>query len=744
MTAAADPEDHRRVTGQATFSADVLLPNAAHAVLVGSRIACGRIERIDTTAAARAPGVLLVLTHAVLGELPRGDGHPVAPEARPPLVDDRVRYHGQIIAVVVADTAAQARLAASLLDVRYAAEPPAIAFGDARAPIVPAPGARGAYRHGEFGTAIAEAEACLDLTYTSPIQHAAALEPDAVIAAWKHGELAVYTSSRWIEGDRALLCACLGLAPERVRVIAPFVGGALGAKVVIGWHVVLAALAAIRIGRPVKCVLTRAQVMTTVPHRPSSIQHITLGADRDGRLRAMRHHTVTQSIVEAGYPDPDEYVEATSATSRMLYACPNYLATHELIRLDLMKPGWVRAPGAALGTWALESAMDELACELALDPVELRRRNHAGVRPGDGAPFSSKHLLACYGRAAARFGWARRDPRPGAMRDGDTAIGWGMATATSPAIVLGASVRLRVEHLDGGVLATVAAAGPDLGADAASMMTSVAADLLALPPARVRIERTGRDDVPPSAGGGSSLAAGLAPAIVEAAETIRRQLLAAAARVPNGFPHADRRARDFAFRDGRIAERANGRALTYGELLGATGGVIEATASSPPLTGDRDGFALHSFGAVFVEVRVDPVFGRVAVSRIVADYDVGRVTDPVAALGQLRGGIVFGLGQALFEAAYHDPRTGAPLNPDLTSYLVPVHADLPDVFDVTWLDEPDPQLDALGGRGLGDIGVTGVAAAIANAVFHATGVRVRDLPIVPRLWEHLDRRLSKA
>ncbi|HVK78727.1 MAG TPA: xanthine dehydrogenase family protein molybdopterin-binding subunit [Kofleriaceae bacterium] len=716
----------RKVTGRADYAAEALLPGMAHGVLVGATIASGRVEAIDTTAAERAPGVVLVLTHrnrGRLGAMPSGldwtTGQALDP--RPPLADDHVRYHGQYVALVVADTLEQAQHAARLVAVRYQEQPPLVALDDPRAPRVAPEAALGVPLriersapvapldidvdvacgdHGDCRGALAAAPVTVDHTYTSPAEHATAMEPHAAIASWTDGELVVHSSTQYVGGERAALAAAMEVPVERVRVVAPFVGGMFGSKIATGGHAVLAALAARQLGRPVKVVLTRPQVFATVTHRPASAQRITLGAGPDGRLQAIRHHTVTQSLVEDGYPDDNEYVEPTTFTSRMLYACPNYESAHELVRLNQMKPGWVRAPGEALCTWALESAMDELACRLGIDPVELRRRNHAAVRPGDGKPFSSKHLLACYDRGAERFGWAQRDPRPGSMRDGDVRIGWGMATATYPGLRLGATVRLRVERLDGSVTATVSTAGADVGQGLYTVVAMTAADALGLPVELISVE-LGDTRLPPCAqAGGSNLTASVASAIVDAAGELRRRL-----GVAPDAPFAD-------------AVLASGEAA------------VEAEATSTVIVGETDRLAFQSFGAVFVEVRVDPDLGRIRVARVVGVYDVGRVLNPLAARNQLAGGVVWGLGQALLEGLAYDPVHGQPINGDLAGYLVPVHADIP-AIDVGWIDAPDLDFNPLGVRGMGEIGITGVAAAVASAVHHATGVRVRDLPISP-------------
>lgn len=747
----------KKVTGRAMFTAEILLPNMAHGVLLGSAVAAGRIERIDTTAAERAPGVVHVLTYAnrgPLGTMPSGADNSVLPsEPTWPLQDDRIRYYGQYVALVIAETLEQAQHAAKLVDVRYRADSPVVSLRDPRAvrtePAVslgvPLQVNRGDIKshlaiyamhreqcgrtHGDYAMALDEAEVFVDFTYSSATAHAAPMEPHAAVAAWQDGELVVYTGSQWVDADRRMICAALRLAPEQVRVVSAFTGGAFGSKIATGWHTILAAVAAVRTGRPVKIVLTRQQVLTAICHRTESIQRFTLGASNDGKLLAMRHHTVTHTIAER---DENEYVEPTSRTSRMMYACDNYAGTHKLVRLNVMKPSWVRAPGEALCLWGLESALDELAYELDLDPIELRRRNHATVHPGDGKPFSSKHLLECYERGAARFGWAKRDPRPGSMTEGETQIGWGMATATYPGLALGATVRLRLEPVDGGVLATVSTAGSEIGQGAYTMMAVTAADELGLPLDRIDVLLGDTHLTRCGTTGGSALTASTAPAIRDAARKLRDDMLALVARMPNGFPGADQHPDDFVFADGQIRHRGNAKAISYGDLVAFSGrNALEAEATTPVVFAENDRYAIHSFGAVFVEVRVDREIGSVRVSRVVGVYDIGRVLSAATTRSQLIGGIVWGIGQALLEGMAYDPNKGMPLNPDFGGYLVPVNADIPSDIDVSWLDIPDYNFNSLGCRGAGEISITGVAAAIANAVYHATGIRVRDLPIAP-------------
>jgi xanthine dehydrogenase YagR molybdenum-binding subunit len=706
-------DGRRKVTGQARYTADVMLPGLAYAVSVGSAVASGRVVRLDARRAEAAPGVLLVLTAAnrgPLGKLPTGDDGPgLTAEPRPPLQDDRVHYVGQIVALVVAGSLEQAAHAASLVEVEYERAPFAVAMEDATAARRPERLVDEALhtrkveqRRGDCAGALAAAEVRLDLRYATPNQHPCALEPHATVARWSDGALTVYDTTQWVLGDHAVIAAAFALPPERLRVLAPFVGGMFGSKVCTAAHTLLAALAARRLGRPVKSVLRRPQVFASVGHRTETVQRIELGARRDGQLTALRHHTLSHLAVDSGLPDDAEFIEPTSVVSRSLYACPSYEGTQDVVGLHVIKPGWMRAPGEAPGTFAIECAMDELAVSLALDPIELRRRNHAAVDPHTERPFSSKHLLECYDLGAERFGWAARDPTPGAMRDGRARIGWGMATATYPGYVMGATVRVRLDCEDTGMRAEVATAGIDVGTGMYTTLAIVAADALELPIERVTVA-LGDSRLPrcPEAGG-SNLTASTAPAVAKACEELRRRL--SSFRV-----QPDER-------------------VDLAELLDRSGrGSLEATVATDP-DADEARHAVQSFGAQFVEVRVEPEIGRIRVARVVSVFDVGRAINAKALRSQLIGGVVFGIGQALLEELVYDRAHGQPINGDLAGYLVPVNADVPRI-DVSVLDLPDLEFNALGCRGAGEIGITGVAAAIANAVFHATGVRVRELPI---------------
>lgn len=681
-------DGRQKVTGTAQYAAEFPLAGTCHAVLVGSAIPGGRIRALDAGAAERAPGVLLVLTHrntGKFGDMPDDmqQGGTTA-EKRQPLADTRILHTGQYVAMVVAETLEQARYAASLLNIDYQPGHFAVALEDAQETRFQPKDFMGeplTFERGNVEAGFAAAEVRIGATYITPTEHPCALEPHATIAFWSGDTLTVYNSTQWVMGDRAVLAAAFKLPPEKVRVLCPFTGGMFGSKGATAAHTILAALASRRLDRPVKAVLSRPQVLTDVGHRTETVQNIEIGARRDGCITAMRHHVTSHTALD------DDFTEAATISSRMLYNTGSYAARQDVLRLNVIRPSWMRAPGEAPGQFALECAMDELAEKLGMDPVDLRRRNHTAANQQLNKPFSNKHLLECYDRGAERFGWARRNPKPGSTREGDTLVGFGMATATYPGYLMGAVVKVRWQQTPSGPRATVTTAGSDVGTGMYTMLTIVVAETLGLPLEAVKVE-LGSSEFPQCAvAGGSNLTASTAPAAANAAAKIKQQLAAS--------PHAT---------------------------------VLEAEEKTDPIFGHNDQFAFQSFGAHFIEVRAQPQIGRVRVSRIVCVFDCGRILSAKTARSQFMGGIVFGIGAALLEELTYDREHGQPVNADLAGYLVPVHADVPEI-DISWIDEPDFNFNSMGCRGVGEIGITGVAAAIANAVHNATGIRVRDLPI---------------
>jgi xanthine dehydrogenase YagR molybdenum-binding subunit len=715
-----------KVTGAARYSAEHPLPHIAHAVLVQSTIPNGRIAAIDAAIASGMPGVLLVMTHQNAPRLPAngraGAGSPPAGRVLNLLQDDRVHYNNQPIALVVADTLEHARDAARQVRISYQRQDALLDFDQAKmSPHKPekAKDQSADTNRGDLEAGLRNAAQRVDLVYTTPMEHHNPMEPHATIAAWDGDHLTLYDSTQYITGVRTTVSKTLGIPAEKVRVICPYVGGGFGCKGSVWSHVVLAAMAARSAGRPVKLVLDRPQMFGPVGGRPQTEQRMLIAVRDDGKITAIRHNLMAStSFIE-------DWLEPAATPTRILYECPNQQTTHRLAKLNVGTPTFMRAPGEATGTFALEVAMDEMAYALRMDPLQFRLQNYAEKDPEEGKPWSGKSLRECYRIGAERFGWARRNAMPGSMRQGRTLVGWGMATATYPANRRPASAVARIQP-DGTAL--VRSGSQDLGTGTYTIMTQIAADALGLSPEKVRFELG--DSAMPEApvSGGSCTAASVGPAVREAAAGARSKLIGIALNDP-ASPLFRARADDVVIDNGWLQRRSDpARREPMAALIARHGGqAIEASSSAKPGE-EKEKYAMHSFGAVFVEAHVDPDLGQIRVPRIVAVYDVGRTLNRKTAHSQLMGGIVWGMGMALFEETEYDPRYGRPVNANLAEYHVPVNADV-GAIDITVVDAPDPHINALGARGIGEIGITGVAGAIANAVYHATGKRIRDLPI---------------
>ncbi len=711
-----------KVTGKARYSAEFSAPRMLHAVLVQSTIASGRIAGIDTRAADGMPGVIKILTPANAPKLG-------SPAMKSPLrvlsllQDDKVHYNGQPIAVVVAQTLEQATDAANHLVIRYSEAPARLDFQAGRATATTPPKAN---QHktdvswGSVDAALAAAAVKVDATYTTPSQFHHPLEPHATLAEWQGDRLIVHDATQGVFADRATLAAHFGIDEDHVRVISPYVGGGFGSKGSTWSHVVLCALAAKAVARPVKLVLDRTQMSGPVGGRPRTEQHIQLAANKDGVLTGVRHAAITQSSML------EDWVEPSAAQTRMLYATPSGDTTHRLVKLNVATPTFQRAPGEASGTFALEVAMDELAVALDLDPVELRLKNYADRDPVEGKPFSSKSLHECYRAGAERFGWAKRSAKPGSRREGDWLIGYGMATATYPANRSKAAATATL--LPDGT-AVIRSGTQDIGTGTYTVMTQVAADTLGLPPSRVRFELGDTTLAQTPVSGGSQTAASVATAVQAACIALREKLLALGISGA-GTPLAGANKDHLETRDGWIEDPSSpSRREAYASVLARHGGkAIDADAETPPSPATAKEFALHSFGAAFAEVAVDEELGIIRLRRLHGTYDVGRRLNAKLAHSQLLGGIVWAASMALMEEAILDPRTGRIANANLADYHVPVNADIAEVV-VQFVDSEDLHLNPLGIRGIGEIGITGMAAAIANAIHNATGKRLRDLPM---------------
>jgi len=708
-----------KVTGQARYAAEFQLPRLAHAVIVQSTIAKGTIVSLDASGAQKAPGVLLVISHLNAPKLPQGGKAAIKPPAGRTLSllqDNVVQYNGQPIAVVVADSFEHAVAGADLVRVRYAEANAQLDFERAKRdayPVKQMPQGEPAVAWGESDKALGAAEVRIEQTYTTPMETHNPMEPHATIAAWEGERLTLYDSTQYISGVRETVAKTLGIAPERVRVVSPFVGGGFGCKGSTWSHVVLAAMAAQRAGRPVKLALARPQMFGPVGGRPQTEQRIALGAKKDGSLVAIRHDVVSHTSLM------EDFTEPATMPTRALYACPNAAVSQRLAALDVGVPTFQRAPGESSGTFALESAMDELAYALGIDPLELRLINYAEADPRTGKPWSSKMLRECYVDAAERFGWAKRPAKPRALREGHALVGWGMATATYPAHRRPAAAMARL-LADGTVL--VRSGTQDLGTGTYTVMTQVAADALALAPERIDFELG--DTLMPPAGvsGGSTTVASVAPAVKAACEEVRGKLASL---------FAPGHEQDVVAENGWLWLKSEpSRRESYAAVLARAGGApLEAQARAEGEERDKGPYATRSFGGVFCEVRVDEDLGRISVPRIVAAYSVGRLMNAKLARSQLIGGLVWGVSMALMEETHLDLRDGRIVNANLAEYHVPVNADI-GTIDVSFCDENDTRFNPLGARGIGEIGITGIPAAIANAVYHATGRRIRKLPIL--------------
>ncbi|MFL5334490.1 MAG: xanthine dehydrogenase family protein molybdopterin-binding subunit [Geminicoccaceae bacterium] len=719
-----------KVTGAARYAAEYKAPGLAHGYVVSSTIAKGRITRIDTEAALAVPGVLAVLTHenrprtAWLDHSHRDD---VAPPGSPfrALYSDSVAFSGQPVALVVAEDWGVARHAATLVRVEYAPEEHATDLAIQRAEayeprqkrsgVDPPPSPRG-----DAAKAFAAATIRVQGEYRVPVEHHNPMEMHATTVIWEDsGSLTVYDKIQGVQNTHAYVTSVFGLAKDKVRVLSPYVGGAFGSGLRPQYQLYLAVMAATELQRSVRVVLARDQ-MFTLGYRPETIQGVALGAGADGALQAILHEAI------ANTSRFEDYQENVVNWSDLLYQCANTSLDYKLTQLDRSTPCDMRAPGATLGVFALETAMDELAYAACVDPIELRLRNYAETDPGQGRPFTSKELRACYAEGAARFGWAKRTPEPRSMRDGRELVGWGMATGVWEALMVKTSARAVLT--DDGRL-EVATATADIGTGTYTILTQIAADALGLPMEAVTA-KVGDSSLPKSPVEGGSWAAASAGSAVQAACHAVRAKLLAYARGIDGSPLANAALEHVRFADGKIVLASDpARAVTFTEAMRA-GGVdrIEAEETAAPDRNVKQNYAANAHSAVFAEVKVDEQLGVVRVTRIVNAVAAGRILNPKTARSQILGGVVMGLGMALEEETLTDHRLGRFMNHNLGEYHVPVNADIYDI-DVIFVAEQEDKLNPLGVKGVGEIGIVGTAAAIGNAIHHATGKRIRELPI---------------
>lgn len=691
-----------KTTGTAPYAYEHHALKAAVGWVVGAGIAKGRVTGMDLAAARAAPGVLAIVTAQSAGKLGKGSRNTARLLGGP-----EVEHYHQALAVVVADSFEQARAAAALIEIRYATVPGHFDLAAAKpgAPMAKDDGQGGAgeARHGEFEPAFARAPVKLDASYTTPDQSHAMMEPHATLAAWDGPKLTVWTSNQMVGWAVTDLAKTLGIAKADVQVKSPFIGGGFGGKLFLRADVLLAALAARATGRPVKIALQRPLIINNTTHRPATVQRIRIGAGRDGRITAIAHESWSGDL-------PGGQPETAVNQTRLLYAGEHRLTALRLAVLDLPEGNAMRAPGEAPGLMALEIAIDELAEKLGLDPIALRVLNDTQVDPEKPQrPFSQRRLAECLRLGADRFGWQHRATKPGQRREGDWLIGVGVAAAFRNNLNMKSRARVRLGR-DGRV--TVETDMTDIGTGSYTVIAQTAAETLGLPLSQV-VVRLGDSAFPVSCGSGGQWGGNNACAGVYAACMKLREMLAQQAGV--GV--------DAQFAEGEI--RGNGKALTLTSLAGEQGLVAEDGIEYGDL-GKR--FQQSTFGAHFVEVAVDAVTGEVRVRRMLAVCAAGRILNPITARSQVIGAMTMGVGAALMEALHVDHRRGFFVNHDLASYEVPVHADIPHQ-EVIFLDETDPVSSPMKAKGVGELGICGVAAAVANAVYNATGVRVRDYPL---------------
>ncbi len=730
-TATSRVDGRAKVTGAAKYAGEFNTPGVAHASVVTSTIAKGRIARIDASEALSVAGVIDVLTHQNRPPMASADSaykDDVAPEGSPfrPLYDDRIWFSGQPIALVVAEESEIARFAASLVRVQYdkeahvtdvhrrrdaafALEAPAHPAENPFAPPKP---------RGTTEQAFAAAAVRHRGEYYVPIEHHNPMELYASTVIFEQdGKLTIYDKTQGVQNVQRYVCSVLGMEPDEVRVMSPFVGGAFGSGLRPQYNVVLAALAARALRRSVRLVLTRQQ-MYVLGYRPAMIQQIELGANAGGTIDAITHEAIT---VTSQYED---FHRQETGWSGLLYKSANAKYTHKLARLDLATPCDMRAPSAAPGVYALECAMDELAVALKLDPLELRLRCYSDHDQHTDRPYSSKSLRDCYRQGVEAFGWGKRNPEPRSMRDGTELVGWGMATGVWEALQVPIAVRI---VLTANGHAEVSCATSDIGTGTYTIMTQVAADMLGLPLDSVTV-KLGDSTLPQSpVEGGSWIAALVSNGIATTADAVRKELLRLAKQMPNS-PLAGAPRDEVALADGKlVSKRDASRAVSIADAM--RHGAVDRIEQEKSTTFADDGSHAHNtHSAIFAEVKVDEQLGVIRVTRVVSAVAAGRILNTKTARSQIMGGVVWGIGMALHEETLVDHNFGRVMNANIAEYHVPVNADVHDI-KVIFVDEPDDIVNPLGIKGLGEIGIVGVAAAIANAIYHATGKRVRDLPI---------------
>jgi xanthine dehydrogenase YagR molybdenum-binding subunit len=722
-----------KVTGTAEYASDFHFPGTLYGVPVEATIANGKITKLDTAAAEKMPGVRSILHRQNIGKIFRstlGQGmNGICIERRPPFEDDVVRYWGQYVALAVADTFESAKAAADAVAVTYAKEKPNVDFNltaeDDPNEVMTSygPAKRLQSERGDAAGAFGSAPVKLDQTYVTPAETHVPIELQGTTAIWDGDKLTIYEESQAVFNMRGVLAQMFGLPKENVRVITKFVGSGFGSKLWPWTHCPLAVAAARQVGKPVKLVLSRKMTFQSAGHRAHTQQRVRLGATPEGKLVSLQQDYVChRSMLE-------DYQENCGEATAFHYSVPNLRVHFGWARRNIGTPSDMRGPGAVPGLYATESAMNELADQLKMDPVRLRILNEPKIDEGEGLPFSSRHYLECLQLGAEKFGWSRRSAEVGSMKQNGLTLGWGLAGAAW--IATRDSAAASVELRDDGS-ARVACGAQDIGTGTYTVLALLTADKTGVPVEKVEVV-LGDTELPLGpVSGGSWATASVVPAVFAAADNAISSLLQVATTTP-GSPFEKRKPDDLAFQNGRVFVKSDGLGggVPFADLLKRSNlRLISGSGRSEGIFGSKEKpkFSMHSFGCHFVEVTWQPEIARLRVNRVVTVIDGGRIINPLAGRNQIEGAVVMGIGMALLEHTHYDPQNGAPINSNLADYMVAVNADVPKL-EVHFLDYPDLELNAVGARGIGEIGLAGVAAAITAATYHATGVRVRELPI---------------
>jgi len=721
-----------KVTGRAKYAVEFQTNNAAYAFIVQSEIAKGAIKTIDTKDAAGQTGVIKVFTHLNAPKLAftdKKDKDEMSPNGTPfrALYTNKIMFSGQPVALVVAETYEQARYAARLVKATYTEEKSAtdtenlLAKAYEPPPDNPQNPPKGPKQRGDAANALKIAPVKIEAEYTIPIEHHNPMEMHGAIAAWEGDKLTIFDKSQYVYNVRNHLASIFGIPAENVSVVSPFVGGAFGSSLRPNYYPMLAAMASREVKRPVKLSYTRRQMFTGHGYRPYTWQKVSLGADKNGKLTAIKHESVNNTSTF------EDYADNTTNFTKTIYACPNVDTPGKVVKTDLPTPFAMRAPGAVSGMFALESALDELAYKLKIDPLELRLINYSETDPESGKPWSSKALRECYKEASEKFGWSKRNPEPRSQRDGRWLVGWGMATGTWGAFQNAATVRIALKA-DG--TAHVSSATSDIGPGTYTVITMIAAEFLGLPPEKVKFE-LGDTKFPKSpAQGGSWTTASVGSAVQLAARNIGGKLIEMANKDANS-PFKTAKPIDVEMLNGKLQMKNNpSQSINIGDLMrkNKMTEIVEVYEGKP--SPERRKYAMQAHGAQFVEVKVDEDLGIVKVTRIIEATACGKIMNPKAAHSQEMGGVVWGIGMALHENTEIDHRYGRMMTTNLADYHVPSNADV-HLIETTFVEEDDKIVNELGVKGMGELGMVGIPAAIANAVFHATGKRIRNLPITP-------------